>query len=207
MLFSIIFQFHKYLYKIISIFQNATGVLKMKKYSLSFICLLILTVAGCSSISVTNDYDLNADFNSYKTFCIYSGMLKDSQLENAPLVKKRVLEATASELQKKRLSLVDSSKADFTVYAIATTAEKMNVNTYGYGYGYGWGPYPYGRNIDVSYYTQGSLIIDFVDNKKDELIWRGIGTAVVKDRGTPEEREQFINEAVAKILDQYPPAN
>jgi hypothetical protein len=176
----------------------------MKKSFLSHITLLLI-IFGCSSIDVTSDYDLNADFNSYKSFYVFSGVLKDSKLEAVPLVKKRVLEAAAAELQKKGFTLVDSSKADFTVFALATTTEKMNVNTYGYGYGYGWGPYPSGRNIDVSYYTQGSLILDFVDNKKDELIWRGIGSAVVQDKGTPEEREQFIKEAVAKILEQYPP--
>ena len=178
----------------------------MLKYILLSLFTFI-TVTGCSSVSVTSDYDVSVDFKSYKTFCVFSGVLKDSKLETVPLVKKRVIEAAASELQKKGLTLTDSSKADFTVFALASTAEKMNVNSYGYGYGYGWGPYPYGRNIDVSYYTQGSLILDFVDNKKDELIWRGIGTAVVQDRGTPEEREQFINEAVAKILEQFPPTN
>lgn len=169
------------------------------------VVLLTLITLGCSSVSVTSDYDTSVDFTNYKSFYVFSGVLKDSKLEAAPLVKKRVLESVTSDLQKKGLTLTDSGKADFTVFALATTAEKMNVNTYGYGYGYGWGPYPYGRNIDVSYYTQGSLILDFVDNKKDQLIWRGIGTAVLQDRGTPEEREQYINDAVTKILDQYPP--
>jgi hypothetical protein len=162
-----------------------------------------IVVTGCSSVSVTSDYDVSVDFKNYKTFYVFSGVLKDSKLETVSLIKKRVIKAAASELQKKELTLTDSSKADFTVFALASTAEKMNVNSYGYGYG--WGPYPYGRNIDISYYTQGSLIIDFIDNKKNELIWRGIGTAVLQDRGTPEEKEQFINEAVKKILDQYPP--
>jgi len=176
------------------------------KRNLLIAVISFIIITGCSSISVTSDYDTSADFSSYKTFYIYSGELKGSELETVPLVKKRVLDAIEKEMQKKGFTQEDSSKAEMMIYAQSTTAEKMNVNSYGYGYGYGWGPYPYGRNIDVSYYTQGSLIIDFVDNVKDELIWRGIGTAVVQDRGTPEEREQFINEAVAKILDQYPPA-
>jgi hypothetical protein len=174
------------------------------KLLLSAIILFIL-INGCSSISVSSDYDIYADFAKYSTFYIYKGELKGSKLENAPLVKKRVLDAIESELKKKEFTETDSVIADLTVFALANTADKVNVSSYGYGYGYGWGPYPYGRNIDVTYYTQGSLIIDFVDNKKDELIWRGIGTAVLKDRGTPDERKQFINEAVSKILDQYPP--
>ena len=165
----------------------------------------VLLIIGCSSISTTSDYDPSADFASYNTFSIYDGAIEGSELESAPLVKKRVLEAIANEMQKKGFAKDNSGSGDLIVYTQAGTAEKMNVNDYGYGYGSWWGPYPYGRNIDVSYYTQGSLIIDLVDNAKDELIWRGIGTAVVQDRGTPEERQKFIDEAVAKILSQYPP--
>jgi len=175
----------------------------MKKYLV--ITVFLLGVTGCSSISTTSDYDPAANFVSYTTFSIYDGVIKNSELESAPLVKKRVLEAIANEMQKKGMTQTDSSKADLIIFAQAGTTEKMNVTDYGYGYGGWWGPNPYGRNIDVSYYTQGSLVIDFVDNAKDELVWRGIGTAALQDRGTPEERQAFIDEAVAKILDQYPP--
>jgi hypothetical protein len=177
----------------------------MIRIFLSFF-LSVLVFIGCSSISTTSDYDPSADFLSYNTFSIYDGTIEGSELENAPLVKKRVLEAIEDEMGKKGFTKDDSGNSDLIVYTQAGTAEKMNVTDYGYGYGAWWGPYPYGRNIDVSYYTQGSLIIDLVDNAKDELIWRGIGTAVVQDRGTPEERQKFIDEAVAKILEQYPPA-
>ena len=176
----------------------------MIKYLL-MVFISIGFITACSSISVTSDYNPGADFISYNAFSIYDGVIKDSQLESAPLVKKRVLEAITNEMQKKGLTLTDSANAALIIFAQAGTAEKMNVTDYGYGYGGWWGPNPYGRNIDVSYYTQGSLIIDFVDNSKDELVWRGIGTAVVQDRGTPDERQAFIDEAVATILDQYPP--
>ena len=170
-----------------------------------FIAFFVLGLAACSSISTTSDYNPGTDFSSYGTFSIYSGVIKDSKLESAPLVKKRVLEAINNEMQKKGLTPSDSASASLIVFAHGGTAEKMNVTDYGYGYGGWWGPNPYGRNIDVSYYTQGSLVIDFVDNSKDELVWRGIGTAALQDNGTPEERQAFIDEAVATILDQYPP--
>jgi hypothetical protein len=171
-----------------------------------FSAVIFAVLTGCSSVSVTSDYDPSADFSKYNTFDFYKGTIEGSELESAPLVKKRVMEAITNEMTKKGLKKDDSGNADLIIYTQAGTAEKMNVTNYGYGYGSWWGPYPYGRNIDVSYYTQGSLIIDLVDNAKDELIWRGIGTAVVQDHGTPEERQKFIDEAVAKILSQYPPA-
>jgi len=171
-----------------------------------FLVLLVFGfLAGCSSVSVTNDYDPAADFSTYNTFSIYDGVIKDSKLENVPLAKKRVLEAITNEMQKKGLTETEAGIADLTIYAQGGTAEKMNVTDYGYGYGGWWGPYPYGRDIDVSYYTEASLVIDLVDNAKKELVWRGIGTGVVQQSGTPEERQQRIDDAVAKILDQYPP--
>jgi Domain of unknown function (DUF4136) len=169
------------------------------------VSIFISFLAGCSSVSVTNDYDPAADFSAYSTFNIYDGVIKDSELENVPLAKKRVLEAINNEMQKKGFTITDSSNASLIILAHGGTAEKMNVTDYGYGYGGWWGPSPYGRDIDVSYYTQASLIIDFVNNTKKELVWRGIGSAALQDRGTPEERQQFIDEAVAQILDQYPP--
>lgn len=175
----------------------------MKKYLV--ITIILLGVTGCSSISTTSDYNPAANFVSYTTFSIYDGVIKDSKLENVPLAKKRVLEAIKNEMLKKGLTISDSSNASLIIFAHGGTSEKMNVTDYGYGYGGWWGPNPYGRNIDVSYYTEASLVFDFVDNSKDELVWRGIGTAALQDRGTPEERQAFIDEAVAKILDQYPP--
>jgi len=176
------------------------------KYFL-IVTIFISFLAGCSSVSVTNDYDPAADFSAYSTFSIYDGVIKDSELENVPLAKKRVLEAINNEMQKKGLTITDSSIASLIILVHGGTAEKMNVTDYGYGYGGWWGPNPYGRDIDVSYYTQASLIVDFVDNTKKELVWRGIGSAALQDRGTPEERQQFIDEAVAQILDQYPPVD
>ena len=172
---------------------------------LSLIIILLGLFIKCSSISVNSDYDVYVDFTHYKSFYIYRGFLKNSKLETVPLVKKRVLDAIESQLLSIGFLETDSAKANLTIFAMANTADKMNVSSYGYGYGYGWGPYPYGRNIDVSYYTEASLIIDFVDSKKKQLVWRGIGTSVAKSSGTPEERDQFINEAVTKILDQFPP--
>lgn len=177
----------------------------MVKYLLVFLVTLLF-LSGCSSVSVTNDYDPAIDFSNYKTFALFNGIIDGSELESAPLVKKRVLEAITNELNKKGLTVADTENADLIIYTQAGTAEKMNVTDYGYSYGSWWGSYPYGRNIDVSYYTQASLVIDLVDNAKDELAWRGIGTAVVQQSGTPEERQERIDNAVAKILEQYPPS-
>jgi hypothetical protein len=87
----------------------------------------------------------------------------------------------------------------------------MNVTQTGGGYrGYGWyDPWwgPYGGSTHVSYYEEGSLVIDVIDWTEKELSWRGVGTGVVKDRSSddPEEMQEEINLIVAKILADFPP--
>ena len=73
--------------------------------------------------------------------------------------------------------------------------------SFGGGRYYGWG----GQNIDVHEYTQGTLILDFVDTKNKHLVWRGSAQGALPDNPTPEKIEKKINEAVAKLLEKFPP--
>jgi hypothetical protein len=59
--------------------------------------------------------------------------------------------------------------------------------------------------VDVSQYDEGTLVIDFVDMAKQELVWRGIGTGAVSESPSVEERTANINNAVMQILEQFPP--
>jgi Domain of unknown function (DUF4136) len=91
--------------------------------------------------------------------------------------------------------------------------QKVSVQQYtdwGYGYGGGW-PYGYGyygmwagaprTYVDVNQYTEGTLVLDFVDRHTKKLVFRGIGKAVV---GGPESNASKIEEAVAKIVAEFP---
>jgi len=176
----------------------------MIKISLSF--LFIIFCVSCSSISVSTDYDPASDFSVYKTFAVYNDAVKGSELEKAPLIKARVIDAVEKTMTAKGFTLTDADKADILIYPFAGTKDKLNVTDWGYGYsGRYWGGYPYGRNIDVSTYTEASLVLDIVDNKNHELLWRGIGTKAVSQNKSPEERTKAVDEAVAKILGDYPP--
>ena len=48
-------------------------------------------------------------------------------------------------------------------------------------------------------------MLDFVDATTKELLWRGAGKAQVEDVMTPERSQKLINEAVEKILKNFPP--
>jgi hypothetical protein len=54
-------------------------------------------------------------------------------------------------------------------------------------------------NADVQQYTEGTLIIDFVDAKTKKLAFRGLAQAAVGS-----QRANAIQEAVTKIVAQFP---
>ncbi len=72
-------------------------------------------------------------------------------------------------------------------------------------FGFGYGPY-YGSSR-VREYTRARLVLDVVDARTDELIWRGWATKSLEDNPTPEAVRKYVKAAVEKILEKFPPAS
>ena len=82
---------------------------------------------------------------------------------------------------------------------------------YGYSGYYGWGRSNYpGYNMHstqttVYHYEEGSLILDIVDTKNKQLIWRGSAQAEIIASRTSKQRDELIEKAVDKLFSQFPP--
>lgn len=174
----------------------------MKILKLLFLlCLVILT--SCSSVKVVTDYDTKVDFTSYKTFAFYKKGIDKASVSD--LDKKRIMRAVEAELVAKGFS--KSANPDILVSIFTKSREQVNVsdNNIGIGWGWGYNPWFYGRtNININQYTEGTLFIDFIDKKTNELIWQGIGSGAMK-MSNIEKKEERINEFVYKIISTYPP--
>ncbi len=79
-------------------------------------------------------------------------------------------------------------------------------------YGYGWGRYGrFGIGTTTSRTTtteweEGTLLIDIIDGRNTELMWRSVGQAKLSEqRRTPEEAQERANEVAAKMLADFPP--
>jgi hypothetical protein len=61
---------------------------------------------------------------------------------------------------------------------------------------------------DRSAYTlrEGTLIIDLMEAKTEELIWRGYAISIL-DEYRPDISEEMLNEAITKIFREFPHAN
>ena len=178
--------------------------------------LLIGFLAGCSTVSVSNDYDPAVNFTKLKTY----GWIENKQdPDEAPsigentLLTSRIERSVDSVLASMGMEKVARSDADFLVSQHIAVQQKLQVNTtqFGYGYGYGYGAWggPIGvspSQTTVSQYEQGTLVIDFVQPENRNLIWRGTGQSRVRKSTSPEERQKRIRTAVDEILGQFPPA-
>ena len=88
------------------------------------------------------------------------------------------------------------------------STEKLNLSNslYGRSRRYDYGPYYGGGRVSSFYYRQGALVLDFIDTASNEVIWKGVATVYLSKDLTPEKIDDRVNEAVEKILENFPPA-
>lgn len=164
---------------------------------------IFLILSSCSSVSVYSDYEKNTDFSQYKTYDFYKKGIEKVKISEFD--KKRILQAIDNELSKK--GMTKSETPDLLINIFTQEREQVDVSAYyagwGYGWGFGWNPHYWGGYPHVSTSVEGTLYIDLIDAKKNELVWEGKGIGVLTQNY--DRKEELINEFVSKILMQYPP--
>ncbi|MFX0555350.1 DUF4136 domain-containing protein [Maribacter sp. CXY002] len=171
----------------------------MKKlFSIAFITVLL----SCSATKVNYDYDKSTDFSSYNTYNYFN----DLETGFSELDEKRFLNAVAITLQSKGLKF--SEEPDIFIDIKSTVYRSRSNNSVGLGLGGGGSTIGGGVSVGIPVgepKLTRELQIDFVDAKKDMLIWQSVSTSPFKEGEPPALKEKNIQELVAKIFDKYPP--
>lgn len=170
-----------------------------------FSLMVLSLLSSCSSITVSSDYDRDANFASYKT---YAFTQEAYQLPVGDINRKRLMDAVASELALK--GFTPSDQPDVLIDLKITAQQKesataYNTGGYGAGYGYRWGGGFSTTTINVEQYVEGTLFVDMIDNSKKQLVWQGRGVDTLDPDASSEKREKNINYAVKQIFTKYPP--
>ncbi len=179
------------------------------------VALLFLS-SGCSTLSVNTDYNPAYDFSALKSYAwLNNGQISssDARVNNA-LIVDRVRKAVEQTLATRGYVKTDSASADFIVSWLGAIDKKLQVDTIDHFYS----PYGYGSlyrapalggsmpTVRTYEYEVGTLIIDILDPDQHKLIWRGTGEDRLKGNKKPEEVTKGIDEAVAAIMKDFPPA-
>jgi hypothetical protein len=174
----------------------------MNRIAFAVAGILVALPALAQAQKTSYDFDKSANFAGYKSYA-----LKDGTKVGDPLIDNRIVAAIEKELATKGLVKSDASPDVSIVYHVAfdkqkdITAWSSGGGPYGWRWGGGWGT----TDVRVNEILVGTLVIDVADAKKSELVWRGIGVKEVDTQAKPDKRDKNINEAVQKILKNYPP--
>ena len=171
-------------------------------FSRDLLAVSVFFLTACSSVSVKTDFDQSVAFAQYRSYTL----LPNSE----PIGLSPSGETALAETLRNQLGaigvVVARENGDLHIVRHLTTKEKLSISPssssapYRYGrYGvWAGGPPQY---TDVSQYTEGTLILDFVDSKTQKLVFRGIATGTI---GDPKSNAAKIKEAVEKIVADYP---
>ena len=186
----------------------------MKDIWLLLFILLILSISACSSVEVSQDYDLGKPLPELKTYqwqTSEQAKTGDVRVDN-PLLNERIRRMVDRDLTRKGFEKVTAGTPDFKVAYQFTISQQIKSDDVRGGFGFGVGSYGSRGGVAISTgstvttYDEGLLVIDLADSQ-GTLIWRGRGTRYLPAHSNPEKTEKIYNEMVAKILEQFPPGN
>jgi len=169
--------------------------------------LAAVLLASCTSVNVTTSADPQTNFAKYRTYALSQDPVSGSRRLPPPSFA-ALQSSLDSGLAAKGIR--KSSKPSFVIaYHVAARnrTEVFMIPNWNYYAGYGPGFYGTWSGFVptqpmVSRFTEGTLILDFVDTTTRRLIWRGTAVGNV---GSQKDNEKSIAKSVKKMLEHFPP--
>jgi hypothetical protein len=198
----------------------------MKK-TFSAVCGLLLGLLSACSPAVTVQQQPGVDFSRYHTYDWATTEVKAANSQN-PLYKSSlndqlIQSAISSELAKRGIRPVTgTAKPDFylTYHLYIDEAERQVANPPATGYAYPYSMFYRGRLLPINYryfysspyyitntgthtetYQEGTMILDFVDARTNNLVWRG---SVADPVGNPANIGNEFAKSAKDILEKFP---
>jgi hypothetical protein len=157
--------------------------------------MLGLMAVSAAAQSVQSDFDRSFKFSDLKTFSFaVQNRAATDPLASDTLNDGRIRSGLESQLTASGFR-VEKEKSDFVIAYYVTTKNKLNVQDFGYGPPRWFGS----RDIRVNQYSEGTLMVDFIDVKTNQVIWRGRASGTLEMKGV----EKKISKSVEKLVKQF----
>lgn len=182
----------------------------MRRFQMPTVVLLLALLSACAT-TPRHEFDQQADFVALKTFRWLEPKYGEQNVSvshpvlDSPLLGQRVKRAVIRTLGGRGYLEVMESPDFLVTYHTAEGEQQQRSGTYmSVGYGRFHPPFGGGVLLDMSprSFKEGTLILDVVNARTGDLVWRGWSDAALTQRNFDEER---INEAVSYILSAFPP--
>ena len=182
----------------------------MKPSAYPVLIIVVIAVAGCASVKVSQDYYPGTDWSPYTTWQWrhpVQPLSGDIRIDN-PLLDKRIRRAVETHLDNRNYNRVERQPSVYLTYYLSIERRIRSDTTYS-SYGVGGYYYPWygdwGTETRIYEYDLNSLIIDIHVSETDELLWRGTGEYRLRTYKSPDEAAEATQDVVDSILGQFPP--
>lgn len=169
--------------------------------------LFFLGLSGCSFVDVTTHSAPQADFAAYNSFDWIEPLPTD-QNDIKKFLKTKELRSLIAYNLKKQGFQINTQSPDFLVgYYTERNDQVIQQHSYETIHsGFSQSRYNYNSSNGTIYsthvfrFSQGTLVIDFLDAKSKDIFWQALITGVIDEGNLTEQ----VNTALKKALKQYP---
>ena len=162
---------------------------------------LMLAAIPALAISIKTDYDKNYNFGELKTFAFQNQKRGNNDpLKTNTLMSSRIKDSLTTQLEANGYKQNDDNPNFYVAY-YAGSKEKLDIESFGYGYPRYW-RWGFGNDIWTRYYTEGSIVVDVIEAKNNQLVWRGLVTDMVDDN-KPDQSEKQINNGAKELVKHF----
>lgn len=153
------------------------------------------------------------DLSSYQRFAFVEPLGTD-RAGYASLVSQQLVFSTRRELELRGLEFVeDTEQADLLVNFFGHLDEQIRTRQvadpfygpsfYDFRYGF-YNPWPaYSISTEVQQFSEGTLVIDLIDARTQQMVWEGTARNEVTER-TRREAASRLDAAVKRIFENFP---
>jgi hypothetical protein len=151
----------------------------------------LLLFAGCGSIRVRSEIAPETELGRYRTFAWFPPQGAGPET----IVDQQIRRALQKQLASRGLTEAASvASADFLISYHVLQEHKLAQADWGNGI-YGWAP-------EVVAYSDGALILDFIDPRTNRVFWRGSATSAIEPPGIVNVKR--LEKAATELVRHYP---
>ena len=171
--------------------------------SLAAVTLAAMVLNGCATVRVNSYLERGVDFREYRTYAWGQAdafSTGDPRLDNNRFFIERVENAVDRQLASRGFEKRESGVADVVVHMHARLDQRIESDAIDRQY----------ARCDVAncrpfVYDAGTLLLDFIDTRTNQLAWRGWAERSLDGAIDDQDwMEATIDDAVAKILARLP---
>jgi len=157
-------------------------------------------------MDISHDYDTTYDFSELKTYKWHHRKREPKQVKHR-VVAKQIDEIIENIMTDRGMTKSDAEEVDFLINYQAAIDGKLKAQNYIVTVGYrGYGGWMYGGSgTTITSYDEGMLVVDILNAKTNELIYKGMAKVDMKDMAN--DKNEMLNYIITEMLNNFPPEN